>query len=527
MAYNDENNPLQTIEKSSAEFHGQAPGISESLKKQHILLVNLLGFTRLTPQRDQRELDDIQQTFSAIVNSSVAIFRGHVVKNAGYAYLVTFDAAADVLRAGLKIEQGVDRYNAKEGKVLMEVKIAINTDEPVSEDWDDTIKEASRPAATVKIMPKTKPAVVEDTVITLNALTEEKPYREVKTAPSQEMSNPLAETRETASPEPKPALANEKFATAKTRRLHSHHHEIKIPVPDYAFETYRLGVAAAKYDVFKSRDRKFAVALLLAGFAVMGLRITWVSYPVIPEYIKEAMVEPANFMSNYVESEFIKDHIPDILKNHFESSVAPARMITPRPEPEITTVKVVESEIPSTVKMVPPQPAATTKTVSIIRRDPPVFAQETFKEGLELEKWYPSHSDEATVDINFMPQAQGQAVQIKYDLGVSGGWVQIHRALWIEKLEKEAILFYYRATGSINDLEIKMTDDDGTNYGYRLTFNPDGDWHRVKIPFQDFTYWWGGNSTLSYASKLYFAVSPGVGGSGEIMLDNIRVVWAE
>ena len=116
---------------------------------------------------------------------------------------------------------------------------------------------------------------------------------------------------------------------------------------------------------------------------------------------------------------------------------------------------------------------------------------------------------------------------MKYDLGAANGWAEMYRTLWIENIEKEAVVFYYRAAGNANDLELKLSDDDGTVYGTRLTFNPDGAWHRVKIPFRDFTYQGGGNPTLEYASKLYFVVRSGQGGAGEIVIDQIRTAWPD
>ena len=488
-------NQMQTLEKESSDPKVQTGG-EEKTKKHHILLVNLLGFTRLSPKKDPHEIAEVQNAFSAIVNSTVAIFRGNVIKNAGYAYLATFDTAADVLRAGLKIESGVFRHNQKDGRPGLEVKLAITTDEPVlSERWGGEVFKS--PAAPKK-----------------EFLAENGNGKIHIVAPAPVKREPAPEHK-AVKPQAKPA----------PRR------EIRIPIPDIVVEAYGLGIAAVRFDVFKTADRIFWTALFASALALAGLRISWVNYPVIPAFIQDQSVHPAGIVAGWVNAEIARNRLASMLKKPISAITAPMKPSSQRPEPQLTTVTIAESEAPSVVKTPPvvekpvmpivPPPAVAR------RADPPQTAPESFKDGLEMEKWFPVHSEKAAVTVDFVPQNQGQAARMKYDLGGTDGWAQIHRTLWIEKLEKEAIVFYYKATGSANDLEIKISDDDGTNFGYRLTFNPDGAWHRVKIPFKDFTYWWGGNSTLSYASKLYFAVSPGTGGSGELLIDQVKVAWID
>src|SRR3989338_2110179 len=139
-----EMNDMQTLESAVSAPKAYANGSEEKMKRHHIMLVNLMGFTRLSPKMNQQELSDIQQAFSSIIVASISPFHGNIVKNAGYAYLVTFDTVPDVLRAGLRIESGIYRHNLKENRHNLDVKIAINTDEPVvSGQWNDAFQDAA------------------------------------------------------------------------------------------------------------------------------------------------------------------------------------------------------------------------------------------------------------------------------------------------------------------------------------------------------------------------------------------------
>jgi len=488
---------MQTIERTVPLVQNES---GETLKKHHILLVNLLGFTRLSPKKDPQELEEIQQTFNTIVNSSVALFKGNIVKNAGYAYLATFETAADVLRAGLKIESGIYRHNLKEGKPGLEVKLAINTDEPVvSERWDEVFAAA----------PAVKPAAVRANG-NGNGNGNGKTHASAAAPPVT-----AAPVKKEPAHEPKPAV--------RTHAKPSPRREIRIPIPGFVVDSCAMCLAAARYDVFKDRDRSLRTILLLAGLMAAGARTAGVRYPILPAYLRDQTARPAGDIADLVESEVSRNRLASVLKKPVASLVRTSGGAKARPGTQVTTLAVPESEAPAIIKT---PPAQAMSAVPLTQTESPRYASENFKEGLEIEQWTPSQSDGASLAAEFTPQAQGRAILMKYDLGAAG-WAQIARTLWIENLEKEAIVFYYRAQGNANDLEIKLGDDDGTVYGTRLTFNPDGGWHKVKIPFKDFTYREGGNSILEYASRLNFAVRAGQGGAGEIVIDQVRVAWAD
>ncbi len=130
-----------------------------------------------------------------------------------------------------------------------------------------------------------------------------------------------------------------------------------------------------------------------------------------------------------------------------------------------------------------------------------------------------------------LSQAQGKvgsAVKISYILG-TGKWVAINKPFAINSFRGKAISFWLKGKGAANNLEVKLVDEDDTNYGVkRPTLTTDGDWTQVTFTEADFSYWWGGDQTLGPIKDIYFAVSaPGdTGGSGEVMIADLRLVTA-
>lgn len=124
--------------KGRAGSPAQAQAVKIKDKRYNIMLVSLEGYPSAYASRGEDALEQIQKDFYEIVDAAAAAHRGSIVKNAESTCLITFDTSTDVLRAGLKIESTIARYN-KDNEPINS-KIVINTDEVVSDEWGELFK---------------------------------------------------------------------------------------------------------------------------------------------------------------------------------------------------------------------------------------------------------------------------------------------------------------------------------------------------------------------------------------------------
>lgn len=143
--------------------------------------------------------------------------------------------------------------------------------------------------------------------------------------------------------------------------------------------------------------------------------------------------------------------------------------------------------------------------------------------------WTTFNDESSSINLTSIGGKKGNALQISYTLG-EYGWVLIIKPLGIDMTQVNGIKFYYRGTGSPNTLEVKLIDDDDTNFGVlfnRATVKEK--WTKIEIPFSSFTYWWGGDSNLDRQNikEIQFAVSKketDVGGSGTVEIDELEYI---
>ncbi len=124
--------------KGRAGSPAQAQAVKIKDKRYNIMLVSIEGYPSAYASRGADALEQLQKDFYEIVDAAAAAHRGSIVKNAESTCLITFDTSTDVLRAGLKIESTIARYNQDNEPINS--KIVINTDEVVSDEWGELFK---------------------------------------------------------------------------------------------------------------------------------------------------------------------------------------------------------------------------------------------------------------------------------------------------------------------------------------------------------------------------------------------------
>ncbi len=103
----------------------------------------------------------------------------------------------------------------------------------------------------------------------------------------------------------------------------------------------------------------------------------------------------------------------------------------------------------------------------------------------------------------------------------------IERPLQVSMAPVTGIKFKYKGTGTSNNLEIKLTDFDGTTWFKKLLSftNTGGVWKQTNVPFSQFSLFSSGDDgqlNLKYIKRLEFAISRGSGGNGSFTLDTIE-----
>ncbi|MEW5693359.1 MAG: carbohydrate binding domain-containing protein, partial [Candidatus Hydrogenedentota bacterium] len=140
--------------------------------------------------------------------------------------------------------------------------------------------------------------------------------------------------------------------------------------------------------------------------------------------------------------------------------------------------------------------------------------------------WRISQDEGTELKTSVVAGNKGNAVALEYDL-VKGKWVQIYKNVSLDLIPYKEISLWFKATGNHNRIELKLVDKDGTNYGYRIEdLTRDNKWHRYKIPFEKFEYFWGGDNNLDAKNiiSIWIAISEIEGFDGEVAVDEIEFI---
>ncbi len=159
-----------------------------------------------------------------------------------------------------------------------------------------------------------------------------------------------------------------------------------------------------------------------------------------------------------------------------------------------------------------------------------------------LYGWGSDFAKDCYAQISLVKGVRGNAFRIDYDL-MKGAWsfVQFSRKLLKrEKVKLPAqytISFYLAGAGAKSNLDFKLVDGDGTNFGIILPFPTDNKWHIYEISSDKIGYLWGGNDKkFDIFSEVWFAAGThsvvngkeikGEGGKGVLFIDELAILPA-
>jgi hypothetical protein len=128
--------------------------------------------------------------------------------------------------------------------------------------------------------------------------------------------------------------------------------------------------------------------------------------------------------------------------------------------------------------------------------------------------------------LNVVEGHSGKGLQVQYDFG-TGTWLQIQKNVQWNIKPYNHLVFWYKASGAVNNLQVKIVDRDGSTFG--ATFEgvaPSEDWIEAKLPLNELNYFWGGDAALDATDvrKFFFAVTKNEGGAGTVEVDELKFV---
>ena len=83
--------------------------MSESRKLAAILAIDVVGYSRLAGADEDRTLARLRALRSDLVDPTVAVHHGRVVKRTGDGVLVEFRSVVDAVRCAIEMQNGDDR----------------------------------------------------------------------------------------------------------------------------------------------------------------------------------------------------------------------------------------------------------------------------------------------------------------------------------------------------------------------------------------------------------------------------------
>ncbi len=161
------------------------------------------------------------------------------------------------------------------------------------------------------------------------------------------------------------------------------------------------------------------------------------------------------------------------------------------------------------------------------------YVLDTMDTGYENSSWnscYPEETNKTTVCLSTVSGQKGNAIQLNYKFpnNAAGEWANMYRSFELNVLEDnaDAFQFEYKGSGGRNDLEFKIIDDNDTIHRFVLNEVTDTNdvWQTLTVLFDDMSYFAGTDKIFNFkhVSRVEFVVSKGLGGMGDVYLNNIQ-----
>lgn len=129
--------------------------MTEVRKLAAILVADIVGFSRLTASDEDRTLARIRTLRSDLVDPTIAVHRGRVVKSTGDGVLSEFRSGVDAVRCAMELQVGMlERNSGLPAERRIELRIGIHIGDVVEEADGDLMGDGVNIAARLEGMAK-------------------------------------------------------------------------------------------------------------------------------------------------------------------------------------------------------------------------------------------------------------------------------------------------------------------------------------------------------------------------------------
>jgi adenylate cyclase len=125
--------------------------MSESRKLAAILVADVVGYSRLAEVDEDRTLARLRALRSDLIDPTIAVHHGRIVKRTGDGSIVEFRSAVDAVRCAIEVQNGLIERNAGlPPERRIEFRVGIHVGDVVEESDGDLMGDAVNIAARVE-----------------------------------------------------------------------------------------------------------------------------------------------------------------------------------------------------------------------------------------------------------------------------------------------------------------------------------------------------------------------------------------
>lgn len=144
--FTDESAGPKHLQTALVDWAKPKPKEEES-KVITVMFTDMVGSTALTQTRGQAVAQQVVRAHNRIVREALTQFGGKEIKHTGDGIMCSFAQASGAVDAAIQIQKGVYQHNKDNPDLPLNLKIGLNTGEPIAEDGDlfgSTVQLAAR-----------------------------------------------------------------------------------------------------------------------------------------------------------------------------------------------------------------------------------------------------------------------------------------------------------------------------------------------------------------------------------------------
>src|SRR6516164_2050442 len=120
--------------------------MSETRKLAAILVADVVGYSRLAGAEEDRILARLRTLRSDLIDPTIAVHHGHIVKRTGDGSIIEFRSVVDAVRCAIEVQGGLAERNAGlPPEKRIEYRVGIHLGDVVEEEDGDLMGQTTQP----------------------------------------------------------------------------------------------------------------------------------------------------------------------------------------------------------------------------------------------------------------------------------------------------------------------------------------------------------------------------------------------